>query len=128
MNTILPTGRFPSSIWRSALAALAVAATSLALVVLESETAAAGGATASAAKKVKIAGFAYHPKTLRIRRGTKVTFTNSSGVTHTATRAGSFDTGEIAPGSSVVVRFTRRGTFAYHCTIHPFMHGKIVVK
>jgi plastocyanin len=25
------------------------------------------------------------------------------------------------------VRFTQKGTFAYHCTIHPFMHGKIVV-
>jgi plastocyanin len=128
MSTILPTGRFPSSIRRWFLAALAVAAISLALVALESEAASAGGATASSATKVKIAGFAYHPKTLRIRRGTKITFVNSSGVTHTATRAGSFDTGDIAPGGSVVVRFTHRGTFAYHCTIHPFMHGKIVVK
>jgi plastocyanin len=128
MNTILPTGRLPSSIWRWALAALAVAAISLALVALESEPASAGSATASRAKKVDIADFAYHPKTLRVNRGAKVAFVNSSDVTHTATRAGSFDTGEIAPGSSVVVRFTHRGTFAYHCTIHPFMHGKIVVK
>ena len=43
------------------------------------------------------------------------------------TRAGSFDTGRIKPGKSVTVRFAQTGTFAYHCTIHSFMHGKVVV-
>ena len=118
----------PNPIWRWSLAALAVAVLVLALVSLESQSATAGDAQASATKTVDIANFAYHPKTLTISRGTKVTFTNSSGVTHTATRAGSFNTGDITPGSSVAVRFTHKGTFAYHCSIHPFMHGKIVVK
>ncbi len=40
---------------------------------------------------------------------------------------GAFDTGHIKPGHSVAVRFTQKGTFSYHCEIHPFMHGKIVV-
>jgi plastocyanin len=26
-----------------------------------------------------------------------------------------------------VVRFNQKGTFRYHCKIHPFMRGKIVV-
>ena len=117
-----------STVWRWLLAALAVTAIALAVIALESENAAAGGARASRPKKVDIANFAYHPKKLTVRRGARVRFVNSSGVAHTATDRGGFDTGEIAPGGSAVVRFTHRGVFAYHCTIHPFMHGKIVVK
>lgn len=84
-------------------------------------------ATASGAKSVDINHFAFHPPTLHVKRGTKVAFTNSANVTHTAS-SGSFDTGHIAPGSSVTVKFSRKGTFAYHCKIHPFMKGKIVVE
>jgi plastocyanin len=121
MNTI------PSTAWRWLPAALAVAAIVLATITLETGDASAG-ARASGSRAVRIANFAFHPKKLTVRRGSRVTFTNSSGVTHTATDPGSFDTGEIAPGGSAVVRFSHKGVFAYHCTIHPFMHGKIVVK
>jgi plastocyanin len=55
-----------------------------------------------------------------------VTFSNASGTAHTAS-SGAFDTGRIKPGQSVTVRFAQKGTFSYHCEIHPFMHGKIVV-
>jgi plastocyanin len=85
-------------------------------------------ATASATKKVDINNFAFHPATIRVKRGGKVAFTNSSDVTHTATRAGSFDTGHIKPETTKRVTFGRRGTFAYHCSIHSFMKGKVVVE
>jgi plastocyanin len=77
---------------------------------------------------VEIDGFAFHPPTLRVARGTKVVFANHDSTAHTATRRGGFDTGRIAPGHSVVVRLRRAGVYAYHCTIHPFMHGKVVVR
>jgi plastocyanin len=86
-----------------------------------------GAATASGAKSVDISHFAFHPPTLKVKRGAKVVFTNSQNVTHTATGSG-FDTKGITPGSSVTVRFNQKGTFAYHCKIHPFMKGKIVVE
>jgi plastocyanin len=107
---------------------LAAAAFVLALAGL-SGTASAGEATAgtSRAASVDIANFAFHPPTLRIAKGGTVTFSNASKVTHTATRDGSFDTGLIKPGKSVSVRFKQKGTFPYHCEIHPLMHGKIVV-
>ena len=54
-------------------------------------------------------------------------FSNSAGVAHTATDPGAFDSGRIAPGESFAVRFEHKGTFSYHCEIHPFMHGKIIV-
>ena len=84
-------------------------------------------ATTSGTRSVDINHFAFHPPTLRVKRGAKVAFTNSSGTTHTAS-SGSFDTGKIAPGTSVTVRFGQKGTFFYHCRIHPFMKGKIVVE
>jgi plastocyanin len=84
-------------------------------------------AQASKPATVDIHNFAFHPGTLDVAKGTKVVFSNSSGVTHTATRANAFDTGHIQPGTSVSVRFTQKGTFPYHCKIHSFMHGKIVV-
>ena len=87
----------------------------------------ASGAAASKAASVDIDHFAFHPPTLTIARGSSVTFSNSSKVSHTATRGGAFDTGVIKPGKSVSIRFKQKGTFAYHCEIHPQMHGKIVV-
>lgn len=85
-------------------------------------------ASASAAKSVSIVNFAFKPGTLRVKRGARVTFANTTAdTTHTAT-SGSFDTKRIAPGTSKAVQFNKRGTFAYHCKIHPFMKGKIVVE
>jgi len=109
--------------------AIAVASVALLPVALRGSDASAGEvAQASRAKTVSIAGFAFKPGKLTVAKGTRVTFSNSDGVPHTATRAGSFDTGRISPGSAKSVRLSRAGTFAYHCSIHPSMHGKIVVR
>lgn len=108
--------------------ALAIVAFGLALAGIRGEIASAGGtAEASRASTVKIDGFAYRPATLTIGRGSKVVFSNHDGVTHTATRGGSFTTGRIKPGKAASITFNQRGTFRYHCLIHPRMKGKIVV-
>lgn len=97
----------------------------------------AGGAQRSHRRartaRVNISRFAFHPGALKVKRGTKVIFTNSDSVahtatTHTATRRKSFNTGHIRPGHSVAVRFKHPGVYRYQCLIHPFMHGKIVVR
>ena len=90
--------------------------------------AAAPTAQASGAKTVSIVNFAFKPGTLTVKRGASVGFSNTtSGTTHTATGA-NFDTKNIAPGTTKTVRFNKKGTFAFHCKIHPFMKGKIVVE
>jgi len=81
----------------------------------------------AATATVNIRDLAFHPGKLTVARGTKIVFANRDSVTHTAKRKGSFATGRIAPGKSVSVRFGSKGVYAYHCTIHTFMHGKIVV-
>jgi plastocyanin len=106
---------------------MAIGIAALALVWLQGAQASGESAQSSATKSVHIRNFAFHPPTLRIAKGTRVAFVNSSGVAHTATRA-SFNTKRIAPGTTAFVRFQQKGTFAYHCSIHPFMHGKIVVE
>lgn len=110
--------------------AIAAVGVAFALMLAGNHSAgAATGATATASRgaTVDINHFAFHPPTLTVAKGTSVTFSNTSKVSHTATRGGAFDTGVIKPGNSVSVRFTQKGTFAYHCEIHPLMHGKIVV-
>jgi plastocyanin len=119
----LPGGR------RIAMVA-AVMALALLAAWLPAQRAAGAGAGASEDRRgrVKIANFAFQPATLQIDRGTRVAFANDSRIAHTATRRGSFDTGRIKPGATAVVRFNQRGTFAYHCKIHPTMRGKVVVE
>jgi plastocyanin len=100
----------------------------LLLAGIHSPGAAAGdSATASRTATVRIVNFAFGPATLRVAKGSEVAFSNSSRTVHTATRGGAFDTGRIKPGKSVTVRFRQKGTFAYHCEIHPQMRGTIVV-
>jgi plastocyanin len=106
----------------------ACVALAAALVATQAAPAAAPGpAQASASKTVKISNFEFLPGTLSVAKGTRVTFSNSSGTAHTATDKGAFDTGRIKAGKAAAVRFSQKGTFKYHCKIHPFMHGKIVV-
>jgi plastocyanin len=106
---------------------IAIGIATLALVWLQGAHASGEVAQASGTKTVDINHFAFHPPTLRVVRGARVAFVNSSKITHTATRRGFFNH-RIKPGETAVVRFRQKGTFAYHCTIHPFMRGKIVVE
>lgn len=117
--------------WRGRQAAgVALAAAILGLALPGAWGAASAGDTAAASRTaaVSIRGFEFQPATVTIPRGSKVRFSNSSGTAHTATRKGSFNTGRIKPGKGVTVSFGSRGTFAYHCAIHPFMKGKVVVE
>jgi len=77
---------------------------------------------------VSIKGFAFNPKTLDVKVGTKVTWTNDDGTKHTASADDkSFNTKSIEPGKTGTFTFTKAGTFSYHCEIHPTMSGEIVV-
>lgn len=86
----------------------------------------AGGARAV----VAIRGFAYTPDTLRVARGTAVTWVNCEQPTidpHTAT-GGAWDSGYLKPGASYTRVFDAVGLFGYSCLPHPFMKGGVVVQ
>jgi plastocyanin len=77
---------------------------------------------------VTIADFHFTPPSTTVHVGDTITWTNDGPSAHTATASdGSFSTGTLSKGHSASHTFTKPGTFAYVCTIHPFMHGTITV-
>ena len=80
---------------------------------------------------VSIHNFAFGPQSITVRVGTTVTWTNHDPqpTHHTATAdAGAFTTGSIGPDQSGAFTFTNPGRYAYHCAIHTYMTGVIVVQ
>jgi plastocyanin len=77
---------------------------------------------------VQIVYRAYQPAQLTVVAGQTVTWRNSGLGPHTVTSdAGQFDSGTLQTGATFSYTFSAPGTYAYSCTIHPTMHGKIVV-
>jgi len=117
-----------------ALAILALAGLSLALVACggDSDDSTGGDATTaiegSAAADVEIVEFAYGPDPVVVEVGGAVTWTNEDTAPHTATADdGSFETATLDKGKSEAVSFDEAGTFPYFCAIHPTMHGTVEV-
>ena len=91
-------------------------------------TATATAAAATATNAATIKGFSFQPEVLKVKVGAKVTWTNDDTVAHTVTAdTNSFASGNLQPGGSFSFAFIRPGTYAYHCSIHPSMHGSVVV-
>jgi plastocyanin len=85
-------------------------------------------ARSAAAHSATIAGFAFHPASVTVAAGDTISWTNEDAAAHTVTADdGSFDTGTLDKGASGSHTFASAGTFAYHCTIHPTMHGTVTV-
>jgi plastocyanin len=95
---------------------------------------ATGSTTAAQAStgsgSVSISDFKFAPASLTVDRGTRVTVANHDTTAHTATAdsGSAFDTGDIDPGSSASFTLAKAGSYSYHCSIHSFMHGTIVVR
>lgn len=71
--------------------------------------------------------FAFSPQMLNIAAGTVVIWKNSTSAPHTVT-GNAFGSGTISPGKSFSFKFTKAGTFAYHCMFHPYMVASVIVK
>lgn len=77
---------------------------------------------------VTIQNMAFGPDTLRIAAGTKVTWSNADGMTHTVTELNTlFDSGNLPPGKTFSYTFSTTGSFKYYCVIHPGMKGIVIV-
>jgi amicyanin len=88
----------------------------------------ANAGPAVSANAVKIKNFGFSPATITVKVGSTVVWTNDDAVQHDIT----FDGGGVA--SSVLGHndtfshtFTTAGTYHYICSIHPFMHGTVIV-
>jgi plastocyanin len=90
-------------------------------------SASAGGSAASGSA-VAIANFAFDPKDLTVKVGDTVTWTNNDSTDHTvALDDGSSTSPNIPQGGTYQMTFSKAGTVAYHCSIHPSMTATITV-
>ncbi len=84
----------------------------------------AAPAPAPAAVKVSMLDFDFAPKEIKVKAGTKITWTNDGAAPHSATAADkSFDTAIFQPGEAKSVTFSTPGTFAYYCQLHGTVDG-----
>lgn len=80
--------------------------------------------------EVVIQGFAFNPSPRTVSVGTVVTWVNHDDVSHTTTGGSgqeTWDSGALSKDGSFTHTFSVPGTYQYLCSIHPNMHGTIVV-
>jgi plastocyanin len=95
-------------------------------------TSPSGGSAAPGGNSVTIKNFSFQPKTLTVRAGTTVTWTNDDSTPHTVQFSDrSIPTSpDLSAGggqSQYSHTFTAAGTYPYICGIHTFMTGTIKV-
>ena len=86
---------------------------------------------AVATNTVTLSNYMFSPATITVKAGTTVTWSNQDSVTHTVTSDDSskvsFKSGNIKDGDNYTFTFDTAGTYTYHCTPHPYMHGTVIV-
>lgn len=71
----------------------------------------------------------YTPSPLTVTAGTTVVWGNNDITEHTSVSDnGQWNSGNIESGKTFSQKFDTPGTYNYHCSIHSFMHGTIVVQ
>ena len=84
---------------------------------------------AAAGPKITIANFQFASPP-SVRPGATVTVLNSDQAEHsvTADEGKAFDVDVDGNGKATFTAPTQPGTYAYHCSYHPMMHGQLIVQ
>jgi plastocyanin len=111
-----------------AMPGMAMPSTTLPSTTLPSTTTAPSAAAVST-NAVTIQKFAFGPSTVTVKAGSTITWTNMDDEAHTVffTFDGSRSPILVNTANVYHKTFTTPGTYTYHCTIHPFMTGTVVV-
>jgi len=112
--------------------ALLLAAAAIPFLVLAPAVrtrAATSASPAHAMVQVTIQNFAFSPKTVTVAPGTTIMWTNKDSAAHTVSSdsGSTLASGDLSQGKSYAHTFTKAGTYAYHCAIHPYMKAAVVV-
>lgn len=89
---------------------------------------AAADAPAGPVVEVEIRELKFQPAEITVAPGTTVRWVNRDPLAHTATAAGSWDSGLLEPDATFERTFTAPGRHEYLCTPHPFMTGVVIVE
>lgn len=80
-------------------------------------------------KEVKIDNFSFSPADLTVPAGTTVTWTNRDDIPHTVRSTDDvFKSKVLDTDEKFSFTFSKPGTYAYFCSIHPKMTGKVIVQ
>ena len=91
------------------------------------------GCAATAGASVRISEsnnrYAFGPTKVFVNVGQAVTWTNGSDAPHTVTSNSGTElaSSHLNAGATFKHTFSATGTFLYHCTIHTYMKGSVVV-
>ena len=70
----------------------------------------------------------FAPRAINVMPGSIVSWTNEDMTPHTVTADNNlFDAGPISPGDAFENVFDKPGELGYHCSIHPWMTGRVMV-
>ena len=70
----------------------------------------------------------FAPRAINVMPGSMVSWTNEDMTPHTVTADNIlFDAGPISPGDTFENVFDTPGELGYHCSIHPWMTGRVMV-
>ena len=100
-------------------------------LVLASGLAVAGAGGAAATRGVEIEDIDFKPGRVVVRKGATVRWTFADGSTaHNVVSRGAkrFKSSPVKSQGTYSVRFRRKGTYRYVCTLHPGMAGRVVVR
>ena len=88
----------------------------------------AAATTAQVVEGSDVSQWGYTPQSVTLAAGQRFTWTNIGQTPHSATEdTGAWDTGLVMPGASGSITFGAPGIYAYHCTLHTWMKGTVVV-
>ncbi len=110
-------------------AGLAMVVTAIVLLAVQQSATANAQQSSAAHAEVKIDNFSFGPGTLTVPVGTTVTWTNRDDVPHTVVSTeGAFKSKVLDTDDEFSFTFNKAGEYAYFCSVHPKMTGKVVVQ
>jgi|SRR5579859_432782 len=116
---------------RSVFVAVVVAMVVLGSAALGGKHSALAAQQKTQSVEVKIDNFSFGPAALTVSVGSTVTWTNRDDIPHTVVSADDpkvFKSKVLDTDEKFSFTFTKAGTYAYFCSIHPKMTGKVVVQ
>jgi plastocyanin len=75
-----------------------------------------------------VKSYKFDPQVIEVAAGSEVTWTNEDDFPHNVHfLTGSDETHDLPIGETATVAFDDEGDFYYECSIHPQMHGRVIV-
>lgn len=88
--------------------------------------------SAVATTAVQIKDYMFAPMVTKVKVGDTVTWTNMDSVHHNVVADNPSSDAPNGPligqGEKYSFKFTKAGTYTFHCQPHPYMHGTVVVE